>query len=55
VGLGSLKATLSRLAEALGCASVGLHLRHCILHFTGLATYRNVRPLQAGYALCGYR
>ena len=31
VGLGSLVATLARFTEALGCAPVGLHLRHFVV------------------------
>ena len=46
MGLGALVATLSRLAEALGSAPIGFHLRHVVLTFSR-APYRII-PAAAG-------
>jgi len=49
MGLGTLKAALTRPAEALGCAPVSLHLRHFVYSsFLALLRTTTWLPLQAG-------
>jgi len=47
MGLGALEATFARLAEALGGAPIGFHLRHVVLTF-GLATHRTIPAATGG-------
>jgi hypothetical protein len=49
MGLGSLKAALTRPAEALGSAPVGFHFRHRRLRFSSLVTYKQMLALTGGY------
>lgn len=51
MGLGSLEAALSRPAEALGSAPVGLHFRHFVVSdFLALPRTSICLPLQAGFS-----
>ena len=50
MGLSALVAALARLAEALGRAPVGFHLRHVVFLLALLRTAK-MRPLQAGSAV----
>ena len=50
MGLGALKATLTRPAEALGRAPVSLHLRHFrVLQIFEPCTYALMNAAEGGY------